>query len=153
MLKWESESADWTCKQCSECAHWKVKPQWKGERLRGECLIKIKTMPEMTSYPKASVAFDIIIHVFWRKHQTNLKMQEMVVEICGENYNNVQNKTPFWWIFTESHTQIWRRRKSVETVFFVGFIRPCFSVSIGRIPQWKSAQNSLEHIQGFGNGK
>jgi len=27
-------------------------------------LIKIKTMPEMISYPKATVAFDFIIHVF-----------------------------------------------------------------------------------------
>jgi len=49
----------------------------------------------MISYPKATVAFDFIIHVFRKKHQTNLKMEDIVVEVCGENSNNVQNKTPF----------------------------------------------------------
>jgi len=49
----------------------------------------------MISYPKATVAFDFIIHVFRKKHQTNLKMEDIVVEVCGENRNNVQNKTPF----------------------------------------------------------
>ena len=53
--------------------------------MQGECLIKIKTMPEMISYPKATVAFDFIIHVFRKKHQTNLKMEDIVVEVCGEN--------------------------------------------------------------------
>ena len=31
-------------------------------------MIKIKTMPEMISYPKATVAFDFIIHVFRKKN-------------------------------------------------------------------------------------
>lgn len=39
----------------------------------------------MISYPKATVAFDFIIHVFRKKHQTNLKMEDIVVEVCGEN--------------------------------------------------------------------
>jgi len=49
----------------------------------------------MISHPKATVAFDFIIHVFLKKHQTNMKMEDKVVEVCGENWNNVQNKTPF----------------------------------------------------------
>ena len=57
----------------------------KRSKVKGKYLIKIKTMPEMISYPKATVAFDFIIHVFRKKHQTNLKMEDIVVEVCGEN--------------------------------------------------------------------
>ena len=37
----------------------------KRSKVKGKCLIKIKTMPEMISYPKATVAFDF---VFGKKH-------------------------------------------------------------------------------------
>jgi len=94
---------------------------------------------------KATVAFDFIIQVFWKKTSNQSEKEMVKIKIISKT-------KPHFLIFTESNTQIWRK-KSVETVFFVGFIRPCFSVSIGRISQWKSAQNSLEHIQGFGNGK
>ena len=32
----------------------------KRSKVKGKCLIKIKTMPEMISYPKATVAFDFV---------------------------------------------------------------------------------------------